>query len=66
MSKDGYYVMALNWAMTCLKEADSDDEALWLINGWAQSIAEEAFKQYQHLKEQQNEGNSQEQANPEP
>lgn len=58
MSKDGYYVMALNWAMTCLKEADSDDEALWLINGWAYSLAEQAFKLYKHKKEQQNEGNS--------
>lgn len=58
MSKGGHYVLASDWALVCLKEAKTDEDALWLINGWAQGVAEDAFKLYKHYKEQQNEGNS--------
>lgn len=65
MPKDGYYVMSVLWAKTCLKEAKTEEDALWMIDGWAKGLAEDAFKMYKHMLEQENVSKNEKQANTE-
>lgn len=53
-----YYNTVMDIAEVCLKEAKSDEGALHLINSRTQGIAEEAYKMYIFLKENQYEGNA--------